>query len=54
MTQLFTRGKNMATKDESKEVVSTEEVKSPEVFSSKEEFMDEAPYLELAMQFLGL
>lgn len=52
MTQLFTRGKNMATKDE--EVVSTEEVKSPEVFSSKEEFMDEAPYLELAMQFLGL
>ena len=27
----------MATKDDSKEVVTTEEVKSPEVFSSKEE-----------------
>ena len=45
----------MATKDVTKEVeVSTEEVKSPEVFSSKEEFMDEAPYLELALQFLGM
>ena len=45
----------MATKDETKEVeVSTEEVKSPEVFSSKEEFIDEAPYLELAMKFLGM
>lgn len=45
----------MATKDETKEVeVSNEEVKSPEVFSSKEEFMDEAPFLELAMQFLGM
>lgn len=43
----------MATTDETKDVeVTTEEVKSPEVFSSKEEFMDEAPYLELAMQFL--
>lgn len=45
----------MATTDETKEVeVSTEEVKSPEVFSSNEEFMDEAPFLELAMKFLGM